>query len=334
MVLKTVHSIIVRVSYCRDLNYHKSFKMMKIYILLVISFLPGVVDSNKTPGQSLDKTIQMLKKNLTSLAKQDQRIVTAVNQMVKDVKALKSMQPCSPCKVYQGSSNNMCDCTDLEPRQDCLAFYENGFKVNGVYRLTGPEFSHLTTYCDQTTMGGGWTVIQRRQDGSVDFTRKWNEYKNGFGKLTGEFWFGNDKIHDLTKSSNVSKKSELLINLRIKGQSKMVYSKYDIFEIGDEKSKYVLKIRGPSGNVSYADKMMYNNGMNFSTIDSDNDDWSQHCAVDSGRGGGWWYSRCSWVLLNSPYRSSGSYSIYWYYREVKPEFVEMKVRRSNRPIQS
>ena len=47
------------------------------------------------------------------------------------------------------------------------------------------------------TDGGGWTVIQRRQDGSVNFYRNWTDYdyENRFGDLTGEFWLGFSKIH-------------------------------------------------------------------------------------------------------------------------------------------
>ncbi len=43
-----------------------------------------------------------------------------------------------------------------------------------------------------------WTVIQRRINGTIDFYREWNEYKNGFGDLQTEFWLGNEKIHQLT----------------------------------------------------------------------------------------------------------------------------------------
>lgn len=33
-------------------------------------------------------------------------------------------------------------------------------------------------------------VFQRREDGSVNFFRGWQAYRDGFGKLTGEHWLG------------------------------------------------------------------------------------------------------------------------------------------------
>ena len=77
-------------------------------------------------------------------------------------------------------------------------------------------------YCDMETDGGGWTVLQRRMDGSVDFCRYWRAYESGFGNLNFEFWLGLSKIHRLTKARQAT---ELLVKLT-DFEGNTVYARY------------------------------------------------------------------------------------------------------------
>ena len=95
-----------------------------------------------------------------------------------------------------------------------------------------------------STPGRGWTVFQRRIDGSENFYREWTDYKNGFGNLTGEFWLGLDNIHRLsTSGQNV---------LRVDLESFENETRYAIFEtffVGNEAEDYVLNIGQYTGKV-------------------------------------------------------------------------------------
>ena len=98
---------------------------------------------------------------------------------------------------------------------DCSDLWKSGETQSGVYSIDPDGKGSFDVYCDMRTDGGGWTVFQRRQDGSVNFYRGWNDYKSGFGQLTAEFWLGNDKIHRLT----ASRASSLRVKLEIGTES-------------------------------------------------------------------------------------------------------------------
>nr|XP_022907876.1 protein scabrous [Onthophagus taurus] len=158
---------------------------------------------------------------------------------------------------------------------------------SGIYLISPGEGEPITAYCNE-----GWTTIQRRQDGSVNFNRNWNDYSNGFGTATGEFWIGNRHLHALT-SENCTK---LQINMRdIYG--KHWQANYDEFQVGNYDTGFKLTVNKYSGNAS--DALDYQNRMEFSTVDNDRDISNTHCA--SNYEGGWWFSHCQHANLNGRY---------------------------------
>ena len=200
---------------------------------------------------------------------------------------------------------------------DCKAVLHNGKTSSGGYILQPVKGQFVNAYCDMTTDGGGWTVFQRRKDGSVDFYRGWLDYENGFGKLSGEFWLGNKLLHLLTSLGP----TELRIDFN-GGE----YVKYSSFSVGDAASKYRLTVSGYSGNDRKGDKLTYHNNMKFTTNDQDNDPDVGNCArIYSGA---WWYKHCYTSNLNGVYGKSNSQGIQWTdHSDNMKTLTEMKLRR-------
>ena len=176
------------------------------------------------------------------------------------------------------------------------------------------------------TDGGGWTVFQRRQDGSVDFYRNWTDYENGFGTLTGEHWLGLSKIHRITQQGT----NTLRVELEDFDNNK-TYAKYSTFNISDSSTQYTLTVSGYSGTAG--DSLSSHDGMKFTTKDRDNDIWSDNCAIIYK--GAWWYNSCHASNLNGLYlngsHSSHADGVNWYtWKGVQYslKFTEMKVRRN------
>lgn len=89
-------------------------------------------------------------------------------------------------------------------------------------------------------------VIQRRVNGSVNFYRDWNSYKDGFGSPDHELWLGNDKIYHLTNQNNYQLRVDV-----VHRDGSPLYAKYDLFRLSDEHDNYTLTEVGTySGNLS------------------------------------------------------------------------------------
>ncbi|XP_058127879.1 fibrinogen-like protein A [Anopheles ziemanni] len=235
--------------------------------------------------QAKDNTLQQMMRNMTRLEEQSKvkhdELEANFKKLQNETEYIKNYSIPSSCKSISS-------------------------KQTGSYAIHLGNGQFKTVYCEQVAFGGGWIVFQYRFNGQVDFYRTWDEYRDGFGTIDGEFWLGLKYLHQLTST----RKHELMVEVK-DYDGNYGYAKYDHFEIGSEAEKFVLKIGNYSGTVG--DSMAWNQGMKFTTKDSDNDnDSSVQCA--EARNGAWWYNGCGNANLNGPYGNlSSQKAMYWWH---------------------
>jgi len=205
--------------------------------------------------------------------------------------------------------------------KSCRDVYQKGHSEDGVYGvLRGDKYRPMM--CKNLgERSNGWTVVQRRYNGEQDFAQNWESYKNGFGRLNGEFWYGNQNLHEMT---NDGRTYDLLFI--VETASGYHYPLFKGFKIKSENELFEFK---DNNNWGEGMGMLYHYGRAFSTYDKDNDAYSENNCSEMLGSGGWWFEGCGPVNLNGLYGVDDVRGIRWErYAGTKSLIsIEMLIRR-------
>ncbi|XP_064602616.1 microfibril-associated glycoprotein 4-like [Liolophura sinensis] len=185
--------------------------------------------------------------------------------------------------------------------RDCYELHKSGINISGVYPIRLSSEAIVNVWCDMETDGGGWTIVQRRIDGSINFTRNWNEYTFGFGNTNTEYWLGNQHLHDMTSKTSYTLRVDIW---DWEGSQASAY--YDKFKVSSESDGFKLTAQDYHGDAGDAFNF-YHNDMKFSTYDKDQDAWYGNCAQKDQSG--WWFRACGFSSLNGLYHPGGQANI-------------------------
>uniref|UniRef100_A0A7M5WXA2 Fibrinogen C-terminal domain-containing protein n=1 Tax=Clytia hemisphaerica TaxID=252671 RepID=A0A7M5WXA2_9CNID len=183
-------------------------------------------------------------------------------------------------------------------------------KPDGDYSIRPYDGEEIEVLCDMTRHGGGWTTIQRRFDGSVNFNKEWADYKVGFGEAAGEYWLGLEHIHRIT-----TKYSNMMVRMEATAfDGDQAYVVFQNFFVEGEENLYKLHagtfLEGDASNkIDWED----HDGQYFSTKDNPNDQSIHYNCANYIKGGGWLNS-CASYNFNGLYKNSAIDnvdSIFW-----------------------
>ncbi|XP_051790970.1 angiopoietin-related protein 4 [Erpetoichthys calabaricus] len=242
----------------------------------------------------IDELVERIRQQQEKLDKQNARIRTLQFQVEQNRVSSPRWKSVLKRRVdINEAAEQLSNSTGLSV--DCHDLFLKGERQSGLYAIQPVNSQPFQAYCEMTDEGG-WTVIQRRRDGSVDFDQLWQDYKNGFGDFNGEFWLGLERIRALTQQGGY------VLHIELKDWSDQTQFIEFPFSLGGENTSYSLYVQGvATGSVENA---LTNDltGVPFSTRDRDND-LKQDINCAKHLSGGWWFSNCGRANLNGKYFS-------------------------------
>ncbi|XP_005920721.1 angiopoietin-related protein 4 [Haplochromis burtoni] len=247
-------------------------------------------------NRRIDDLMERIRLQQDKLDKQNVRIRTLQSEIQQSRQKASQRSSKSESSV-QGGVAEQRD-SPAETASDCHELFMRGETTSGVYTIQPANSEPFEVFCEMTA-DGGWTVIQRRQDGSVDFDQLWDAYEKGFGSLNGEFWLGLEKIYSIAKDGSY------ILNIKLSDWVDDLATVRLPFQLGGQETKYSLQIQ-KGGIFSDLESSLATDtasGLPFSTHDQDNDQKSDtNCAKHLS--GGWWFSNCGRSNLNGRYFQS------------------------------
>jgi len=256
----------------------------------------GNIESLQSSMISLNKRVESLSQKVSAINSKDsddaknggggqdyqedlQNIMNNMNAIMNAVKRSSSKQRYPK------------DCSEVKPKNIKDAKISRpGIGPNipaksGLYKIQpDPLQPPFLALCDMDTDGGGWTVIQNRYEGQIEFHKKnMRQYSQGFGNMAREFWLGLDKLSSLTTKSD--QVQQLWIEIT-DFNDKTAFAKYDNFAIGDKFEQYRISLLdGFDGSAG--DSLILSQGQPFST-EFPRAAKRQGCNVND-EVGGWWF---------------------------------------------
>ncbi|MED6242612.1 hypothetical protein ATANTOWER_007322 [Ataeniobius toweri] len=255
----------------------------------------------ETQNRRIDDLVERIRLQQEKLDKQNMRIRTLQSQIQLSGQrpSPRSSNSSSSTEgpAQSGAEDQQRD-SPLEMATDCHELYLRGETTSGVYSIQPIDSEPFNVLCEMTA-DGGWTVIQRRQDGSVDFDQLWQAYEKGFGSLNGEFWLGLENIHAIAKDSSY------ILNIKFSDWGDDSAFVRFPFELGGRETNYSLLIQEAVTTDTLESSLTTDSALSlpFSTRDQDNDRKVDiNCAKHLS--GGWWFSNCGRSNLNGRYFQS------------------------------